>query len=92
MSSRIGPLVTSLGEQVLAGMGLHVAIYTGGERTFATGVRGTRRLAFREVSLLGTDGRHCASISQLFAHLYGIEHVDEAELAARLTASDVSFP
>ncbi|MEZ4458319.1 MAG: hypothetical protein R3E66_01060 [bacterium] len=76
-----------------AGMGLHVAIYTGGERAFAAGVRGVRHPAFREISLLGTDGRHGESIAQLLGHLYGIdEHVDEAELRDRLAAADVSFP
>lgn len=86
METRLGAVVASLGNQVLAGMGLHVVAYSGGEEVFWGGFGGYGS-EFRRICVLGTDGRHGESVAQILEQLY--PDADYEVLLAQLEAEEV---
>jgi tetratricopeptide (TPR) repeat protein len=93
MFSRVGPLVKSMGEQVLSGMGLHVVAFSGSEAAFRIGVREAAYEEFLRVDVLGTDGRHGESIAQILEKIFDLDgHTSHQEFTEYLTKQGADVP
>lgn len=90
MPSRLASLIHSLSEQVLSGMGLQLLVYEGSEDTFRSVMDQTIARGFQRLDVLGTDGRHGESVSQIVEQF--LPGHDYEALLQRFQREGLEFP